>query len=124
MNSLQPTKTLRIVKKPWGMEEIWGYVPGKYLGKTITINKNCRLSRQFHEKKEESIYIIKGSLKLEIGWENDKPELIHVMNPGDHFHITPGLIHRFCAHKGSVTMCEVSTYYPEDVIRLDDDYGR
>ena len=119
-------KTLKIVKKPWGMEEIWGYVPEKYLGKTITIIDNHRLSRQFHKEKEETIYIIKGFLRLEIGWDKLKksPEEVLIMGVGDHFHISPGLIHRFCAHKGSVTMCEVSTYYPEDVVRLEDDYGR
>ena len=106
------------------MEEIWGHVPGKYLGKTITINEGHRLSRQFHKNKEESIYVIKGTLRLEIGWANEKPETIEIMTPGDHFHIHPGLIHRFCAHEGAVSLCEVSTYYPEDVVRLDDDYGR
>ena len=119
-------KTLKIVKKPWGMEEIWGYVPGKYLGKTITIVENQRLSRQFHKEKEETIYVIKGLLKLELGWDELKksPVEVLVMNIGDHFHIPPGLIHRFCAYKGNVTLCEVSTHYPEDVVRLDDDYGR
>ena len=123
MQDLLP-RTLKIAKKPWGLEEIWGSVEGKYLGKTITINEGHQLSRQFHKEKEESIYVIRGSLKLEIGWENGEPEIIYVMNPGDFFHIQPGLIHRFCAHEGAVALCEVSTYYPDDVVRLEDDYGR
>jgi len=50
--------TPKIIKKPWGWEEIWADVPGKYLGKTININMKQRLSLQHHEKKEETIYVI------------------------------------------------------------------
>ena len=115
----------KIVKKPWGHEKIWGMVDGKYLGKTITINAGQRLSRQYHVKKEETIYIIEGTLHLELGQDSDGiPEKTVVMGPGDYFHIRPGLIHRFCATNNHVSLCEVSTYYPDDVVRLDDDYGR
>ncbi len=117
---------MKIVKKPWGQEEIWGLVEDKYLGKTITIDQGHRLSRQYHKTKEETIYVIKGALRLEIGWNDSskEPEKIQILELGEFFHIRPGLIHRFCAHNGPVTLCEVSTYYPDDVVRLDDDYGR
>ena len=115
----------KVVQKPWGHEKIWAMVDGKYLGKTITINGGHRLSRQYHVKKEETIYVIEGTLHLELGQDKDgMPEKLAILNPGDYFHIRPGLIHRFCATNNQVTLCEVSTYYPDDVVRLNDDYGR
>lgn len=123
----------KIVEKPWGYEEIWGDLPGKYLGKTIHINMKNRLSLQFHKEKEETIYVIRGVLTLitKECQENDNrmlnKELIEVkqqLGPGNYFHIEPGVIHRFCAEKGDVVLAEVSTYYPDDVVRLEDDYNR
>ena len=123
----------KIIEKPWGYEEIWGDLPGKYLGKTLHINMKNRLSLQFHKEKEETIYVIRGVLTLitKECQENDNrmlnKELIEVkqqLGPGNYFHIEPGVIHRFCAEKGDVVLAEVSTYYPDDVVRLEDDYKR
>ena len=123
----------KIIEKPWGYEEIWGDLPGKYLGKTLHINMKNRLSLQFHKEKEETIYVIRGVLTLitKEYQENDNrmlnKELIEVkqkLGPGNYFHIKPGVIHRFCAEKGDVVLAEVSTYYPDDVVRLEDDYKR
>tara|TARA_Y100000768_G_C23508922_1_gene464956 strand:+ start:41 stop:421 length:381 start_codon:yes stop_codon:yes gene_type:complete len=122
-----------IITKPWGWEEIWGNIPGKYLGKTLHINMNNRLSLQFHEEKEETIYVIRGVLTLIIGeWQdvddrmpNKKlVKIKHKLGPGEFYHITPGTIHRFCAEKGDVVLAEVSTYFPNDVTRIEDDYKR
>lgn len=122
-----------IVTKPWGWEEIWGNVPGKYLGKTIHINMNNRLSLQYHEEKEETIYVIRGILTLIIKeWQENDDRMPNgalvekkiKLGPGECFHIKPNLIHRFCAEKGDVVLSEVSTYHPKDVIRLEDDYNR
>ena len=108
----------KIIKKPWGWEEIWADVPGKYLGKTININMKQRLSLQYHEKKEETIYVMRGVLVLYV--EDKKIDL----GPGQCYHIPPKTIHRFSAEKGDVALAEVSTYYPDDVVRLEDDYNR
>ena len=108
----------RVISKPWGYEEIWGDLPGKYLGKTLHINMKNRLSLQFHKEKEETIYVIRGVLALEI--EKEKIYL----GPGECYHIKPGTKHRFCAEKGDVVLAEVSTYFPDDVVRLEDDYNR
>lgn len=122
-----------IITKPWGWEEIWGNVPGKYLGKTLHINMNNRLPLQYHEKKEETIYVIRGVLTLITKQlqdtddrmpNNQLVEIKQKLGPGEYFHITPGTIHRFCADKGDVVLTEVSTYYFDDVVRLEDDYNR
>ena len=122
-----------IITKPWGWEEVWGDLPGKYLGKTLHINMNNRLSLQFHEKKEETIYVIRGVLTLIIKeWQesdNRMPagqyvEVKTKLGPGECYHIRPGEIHRFCAENGDVVLAEVSTYFPDDVVRIEDDYKR
>lgn len=122
-----------IIKKPWGREEIWGNLPGKYLGKTLHINMNNRLSLQFHKKKEETIYVVRGVLTLitQVYQETDDrmPSKMLVekkqkLSPGEYYHIKPGLIHRFCAENGDVVLAEVSTYFPDDVVRIEDDYKR
>ena len=113
----------KIIKKPWGHEEIWGNVPGKYLGKTLHINMRNRLSLQKHLKKEETVYVVRGVLTLEV--QNMLGNINKVkLGPGECYHIPPKTIHRFSAEKGDVVIVEVSTYYPDDVVRLEDDYDR
>ena len=110
-----------IVNKPWGHENRWA-ITEKYLGKILHIKAGHRLSRQYHEKKDESIYILEGTLILEIGLD-DKIEKI-VLGPGSSWRIEPGTIHRFAAPSGGCVLIEVSTPEIEDVIRLEDDYSR
>jgi mannose-6-phosphate isomerase len=114
----------KIIEKPWGREEIWGDIKGKYLGKTIHINMKNRLSLQYHENKEETIYVIRGVLTLITMPDRSSAEIYQKLGPGQCYHIPPGLIHRFSAESGDVVIAEVSTYYPDDVIRLEDDYNR
>lgn len=113
----------KIIKKPWGFEAIWA-LTSDYVGKMIHIESGHRLSRQKHIKKEETIQIIDGILTLELGSPDDNTYQELTMNPGDTFHISPGLIHRFCAYGGPVKICEVSTPHLSDVVRLADDYKR
>jgi mannose-6-phosphate isomerase len=114
----------KIIEKPWGREEIWGDVKGKYLGKTIHINMKNRLSLQYHEKKEETICVMRGVLTLITMTDQSSSKIYQKLGPGQCYHIPPGLIHRFCAEGGDVVLAEVSTYYPNDVVRLKDDYDR
>jgi len=115
----------RIIKKPWGREEIWGDIEGVCIGKTIHIDMGHRLSRQYHEKKEEVIHVVRGALRVEAGLDkNGKPEKILSGGPGFTYHVTPGCVHRFCSAGGDVSIVEISTYYPNDVVRLEDDYNR
>jgi mannose-6-phosphate isomerase-like protein (cupin superfamily) len=111
---------LRIVEKPWGHEEIWAE-SSRYAGKILHIKSGHRLSRQYHEKKEETIRVLSGLLTIEIG---NSGENSWKYCEGSTFHVSPGTIHRFCAYDGDVNIVEVSTPELNDVIRLDDDYSR
>ena len=121
MCTIRSLKLAKIINKPWGNEEIWASCE-VYLGKIITIDANHRLSRQYHCQKEETIRVLSGVLHLEIG-EKDNIQII-LLAPGETYHIVPGTIHRFCAKSEEVKLLEVSTYYPDDVVRLEDDYNR
>ena len=108
------------VEKPWGHEIRWA-INEKYLGKILHIKRNGRLSRQYHEIKDETIYVLNGVLILEIG---NPPERI-ILSEGDRYRIKPKVIHRFMAPADSyVKLIEVSTPEIDDVVRIEDDYGR
>lgn len=111
---------MRVVKKPWGHEEIWAETP-RYAGKFLVIRQGELLSRQYHQVKEETICVLQGVLSLELG---AGPDEVRRMQPGEVFHVTPGTIHRFCAPEGDVRLVEVSTPELDDVVRLADKYTR
>ena len=111
------------VEKPWGYEEIWAHTD-KYVGKILNISPGHRLSLQYHQKKEETIYVLQGTLTI---WNSDKENDYMLCGPGTTYHVLPGTVHRFGAHKSEeqdVRLIEVSTNNLEDVVRLGDDYGR
>lgn len=110
----------RRVEKPWGHELIWAETP-RYVGKVLHIKAGERLSRQYHQVKEETLLIQSGEMLLEVG----PAEAIEkrTMKPGDVFHVKPGTIHRMIA-VSDVDVVEVSTPELDDVVRLDDVYGR
>ncbi len=114
---------MRIVKKPWGHEEIWAETD-KYLGKILYINQGHRLSLQFHEKKTETIRVLSGRLHLVLQDRRDGPIFNKVLNEGESYHVSCGTIHRFCAPESDVALLEVSTPEIDDVVRVDDDYSR
>ncbi len=100
------------VEKPWGYEIRWA-INDKYLGKILYINKGHRLSKQYHEIKDETVYVL-GPKDIEL----------HIPT-GHALRIKPKEIHRFCAGLGSdVELVEVSTPEIEDIIRIEDDYDR
>ncbi|MCE2538926.1 MAG: cupin [Acidobacteria bacterium] len=108
------------VEKPWGYELIWAKT-GRYVGKVIHVRAGHALSLQYHNRKEETLLLWSGRLLFELGsagrtrsWE---------MQPGDRVHIAPGTVHRMTAIDDS-DVFEVSTPELEDVVRLDDRYGR
>lgn len=109
------------VEKPWGSELIWTRTD-RYVGKLISVNAGARLSLQLHNEKDESIYIVAGTLILHL--ENDAGEVEPItMEPGEFTRIQTGKIHRFEAVT-DVKLIEVSTPELDDVVRLEDDYGR
>ncbi len=114
---------MRIVQKPWGHEEIWAET-SRYAGKLLFISKGKRLSRQYHEKKEETVRVLSGIATIEIGKPGEVGFHTAKYVSGSTFHVTPKTIHRFCAYDDDVVLIEVSTTELDDVIRLDDDYSR
>ncbi|MFP6563424.1 MAG: cupin domain-containing protein [Myxococcota bacterium] len=110
------------VEKPWGFEEIWA-VTERYVGKLIVIEPGKRLSLQYHERKDESIRVLAGILRLHL--ESDTGELeIHDLPPGSSRRVPTGRRHRFEAVDERVELIEVSTPELDDVVRVEDDFGR
>ena len=117
MEGKLPQKT----EKPWGFELLFAYTP-KYVGKVIFVKKGHRLSLQYHEKKDESMYIYEGKALLET--EGSDGHLVSTQaQPGYCVRIPPLTKHRLEAIEDT-TLFEVSTPELEDVVRLRDDYGR
>lgn len=109
------------IEKPWGVEEI--HYVGKYVVKKLFIKKGHRLSLQYHEKKTETLILFKGVANV-MYQENKKGEVWnHVHIEGAVIHIEPKILHRIEAWEDAVFI-ECSTPELEDVVRLEDDYGR
>ena len=111
----------RKTEKPWGYELLYGCTP-KYVGKVIFIKKGHRLSLQYHKKKDECMYIYKGKVKFGVEGADGKMKS-YVAEPGYSVRITPHTKHRLEAIEDT-TLLEVSTPELEDVVRVEDDYGR
>ena len=109
------------VEKPWGYELIYAATE-RYCGKVLFIRAGEQLSLQFHKEKDETIYVQSGRVELEIG-DPGKPIDTEVVGPGRAFHLAPGTVHRLRALDDTMIL-EVSTPEIEDVVRLEDRYGR
>ncbi len=114
------TRDVQRVPKPWGYELIFART-GRYAGKILHINRGESLSLQYHEMKEETLYVVGGELRLTIEYEGDRRVL--TLRSGEAFHIPPRLIHRMEAVEDT-DLAEVSTPELDDVVRLEDRYGR
>jgi mannose-6-phosphate isomerase len=111
----------RRVPKPWGHELIWAHTD-RYVGKVLVIETGKRLSLQRHEIKDEAIYVLAGRLRLSLE-DEDGVVQTEELGPGDHRRVATGRIHRYEALE-RVELMEVSTPELDDVVRLEDDYGR
>jgi mannose-6-phosphate isomerase-like protein (cupin superfamily) len=111
----------RRVDKPWGHELIWARTD-RYVGKLLVIRAGKRLSLQYHERKDESIYVLRGRMALHLADERGDLR-VHELGPGDHRRIPTGRTHRFEALT-DVEVMEVSTPELDDVVRIADDFGR
>jgi quercetin dioxygenase-like cupin family protein len=112
---------MRRVEKPWGHELIWA-VTDRYVGKVLHIKKGEKLSLQYHNKKDETVMVWTGRMRFEHFVEGQEPQHTD-MGPGEAFHVTPGLRHRMIALEDT-DVFEVSTTELDDVVRLEDAYGR
>ena len=111
---------MRRVDKPWGFENIWAETE-RYVGKFMFIKPGHRMSLQYHKKKEETIYVQSGLLRI---WNSDDENDFTDLQAGGIYHVKPGTIHRFGAVEKAVYLIELSTPELDDVIRLADDYTR
>ena len=116
--AIEPTR----VDKPWGYELIWA-LTDDYCGKILFVKAGESLSLQFHREKDESWLVHAGRAHLEMGAPGDKTPNSEIVGPGAAFRIKPGTIHRVKALEDT-TIIEVSTPELEDVVRLEDNYGR
>jgi oxalate decarboxylase/phosphoglucose isomerase-like protein (cupin superfamily) len=109
------------VDKPWGHELRWA-ITDRYLGKLIHINRGHQLSLQYHVQKDEAIFIVSGLVDLLL--EDERGEVnIHRLSPGMSARVRPGRRHRFIGVEDS-DIVEVSSPEIDDVVRLEDSYGR
>ncbi|HSK16042.1 MAG TPA: cupin domain-containing protein [Gaiellaceae bacterium] len=109
------------IEKPWGYELLYA-ATDRYVGKILFIRAGEQLSLQFHRKKDEVIFVQSGRIELEVGEPGRTPD-VEVVGAGRAFHFTPGTVHRWRALEDTVVL-EVSTPELEDVVRLEDRYGR
>jgi len=112
----------RKVDKPWGHELIFA-VTDKYAGKLLVVKAGESLSLQFHKVKDESWYVLEGRAKLELGAPGEGVLTSEVVAAGSSFRFEPGTVHRLQAIEDT-TILEVSTPELDDVVRLEDRYGR
>ena len=112
----------RKVEKPWGYELLWAESE-HYVGKILFVKAGESLSLQFHRVKDESWLVQEGRAKLELGSAGDAVLKEEVISAGATFRFRPGTVHRVTALEDT-TIVEVSTNHLDDVVRLEDRYGR
>ena len=113
--------TTNFVDKPWGHELIWARTD-RYVGKILHVRAGEALSLQYHRMKDETIMVLSGRLSFVYFEEGQEPRT-RELGPREPFHVTPGLRHRMIAIEDTDVL-EVSTTELEDVVRLEDRYGR
>ena len=113
---------VRTVPKPWGHETIWAHTD-RYVGKILHVKAGHALSVQYHERKDETVYLLSGELIYWVKLDGSEDLQDMKLRPGESFRITPGTIH----YMEAVTDCDVleaSTPELDDVVRIKDRYGR
>ena len=114
---------IRVVPKPWG-EEHWIAHTDRYAGKLLILKKGHRLSLQYHERKHEVQYLESGRIKYTLGTADNPAECRDVVvEAGSVITLPPGSVHRMEALEDA-RIFEVSTPELDDVVRIEDDYGR
>lgn len=112
---------VRRIDKPWGYELIFAHTDS-YAGKILHVNAGEALSLQYHDEKDETLYLLQGTYRLTV--EEDGELVEHQVREGEVFHIRPGTRHRMVAGPAGCDIIEVSTPELDDVVRLEDRYGR
>jgi mannose-6-phosphate isomerase-like protein (cupin superfamily) len=110
------------IDKPWGHELLWA-LADDYVGKVLFVRAGESLSLQFHRVKDESWFVQAGRAMVEVGAVGKAVLSREVVGPGAALHFAPGTVHRVRALEDT-TILEVSTPHLDDVVRLEDRYGR
>jgi quercetin dioxygenase-like cupin family protein len=110
-----------VVDKPWGHELVWAET-ARYVGKILHVKKGESLSLQYHRVKDETVMLLSGALRFEHWQEGEEPQ-VKLLGIREPFHISPGTRHRMTALE-DCDIVEVSTPELDDVVRLEDKYGR
>jgi mannose-6-phosphate isomerase-like protein (cupin superfamily) len=123
LNTLDPwAYEPKRVEKPWGWELIWS-LTDLYCGKLLFVRAGQSLSLQFHREKDEAWYVQEGRAELELAPVGQAVTASEVIASGAAFHFPPGTVHRVTAIEDTLIL-EVSTPHLDDVVRLEDKYGR
>lgn len=125
MDSTTTAQPVEHVAKPWGHEEIFAAVADRYAGKLLHVSAGRALSLQWHQDKDETLTVLSGEVEMDLGRTAASLRTVPVP-PGTSVHVTPRLVHRIRALTDAV-LVEVSTAghgWREDIVRLDDRYGR
>lgn len=112
---------VRRVDKPWGYELIFAHT-GRYAGKILHVDAGHALSLQYHERKDETLYLASGECELQV--EEQGTMMSHQLRAGDCYHVVPLTRHRMIAGPAGCEFIEVSSPELDDVVRLEDRYGR
>ena len=115
------TAPVRRVDKPWGYELIWADTD-QYVGKILHVNRGEALSLQLHRIKDETMYVLAGRVRMEVGEAADRLERVE-LGPGQAIRLPPGTVHRVEALEDT-DLREASTPHLDDLVRLEDRYGR
>lgn len=114
-------REVRRIDKPWGYELVFAHTE-RYVGKILHLDPDQALSLQYHERKDETLYLASGSVELSV---QEGGHLVQRrLAVGEAYHVPPGTRHRMVAGPEGCDLVEVSTPELEDVIRLEDRYGR
>ena len=114
-------EVVRRVEKPWGYELIFAHTD-RYVGKLLHIEPGQALSLQYHHRKDETFFVAKGEIELQV--EEDGELIKQPLRQCESYHVTPGTRHRMVASDRGCELFEVSTPELDDVVRLEDRYGR
>jgi mannose-6-phosphate isomerase-like protein (cupin superfamily) len=112
---------VRRVEKPWGYELVFAHTD-RYVGKLLHIEAGQALSLQYHERKDETFFVASGEIELLV---EERGALVPLrLGTGDSYRVSPPTRHRMTAGPQGCELFEVSTPELEDVVRLEDRYGR
>jgi len=113
--------TARRVDKPWGYELIWAETES-YAGKVLHIEQGHQLSYQYHAVKDETVHVLRGAIEIDVGAAKGERNTLRLA-AGESLHLPAGVRHRIRALETSDVL-EASTPHLDDVVRIEDDYGR